>query len=514
MLLLEDAGSKFIFSYQLTPLFRIIKNVAVMLCLCTNTLLAHAQSSGVVKKINNTITRPAALAPLRFLASDELMGRSTKRSEINIAARYISEQFKSFSLKEMPGTNDYFQTFDLVVQKPATTGSLIANGNTYQLLQSLLQVNGGDVDIKAPILYVRQGTEGNVNNADVQGKIVITVPGKDDSSFSMQQFFMLDTTRKLLQQKGAVALVERHQVSNVSWSILQRYLGREKVAIKEKSGSIPVFISRDSSTNENLSTAAEGTLAVKGTQITTIPARNVIGYVEGTDSKLKDQYIVLSAHYDHLGVTKQPKMEDGKIDSIYNGARDNAIGTAAVMDAAQYFALHPPKRSVLFVAYTAEEVGEIGSRYFSEHPPIPLKQMVYNLNIDNASYNDTSIVTVVGLGRTSADEDIKKACAAFGLAAKPDPAPEQNLFDRSDNTNLAIHGIPAPTFSLGIAKFNEEINKRYHQLSDEVGNFNLDYAMKYIHAFILAAKNIADNPKQPEWIKGDKYEAAWKQLYR
>jgi Zn-dependent M28 family amino/carboxypeptidase len=206
-------------------------------------------------------------------------------------------------------------------------------------------------------------------------------------------------------------------------------------------------------------------------------------------------------------------MEEGKMDSIYNGARDNAIGVTAVIDAAKYFAQYPPKRSVLFMAYAAEEVGELGSKYFAAHPTIPLKQIVYNLNIDNASYNDTSIVTVVGLGRTSADGDIKKACAAFGLTAKPDPAPEQNLFDRSDNAQLAVKGIPAPTFSLGIQKFDEEINKRYHQLSDEVGNFDLNYAMKYIHSFILAARNIADDPKQPEWKKGDKYEAASKLLY-
>lgn len=238
-----------------------------------------------------------------------------------------------------------------------------------------------------------------------------------------------------------------------------------------------------------------------------------MGWVEGTDAKLKDQFVVLSAHYDHLGVAKQPKMEEGKMDSIYNGARDNAIGTTAVIDAARYFVQHPPKRSVLFIAYTAEEIGEVGSKYFAAHPTIPLRQLIYNLNIDNASYNDTTIVTVIGLGRTSADDDIKKACTAFGLSAMPDPAPEQNLFDRSDNTNLAEKGIPSPTFSLGIKKFDDVIMKRYHQLSDEVGNFDLNYGMKYINSFILAGKLIADDATQPYWIKGDKYEPAWKELY-
>lgn len=238
-----------------------------------------------------------------------------------------------------------------------------------------------------------------------------------------------------------------------------------------------------------------------------------MGWVEGTDASLKEQFIVLSAHYDHIGVANQPKMEEGKLDSIYNGARDNAIGTTAVINAARYFAQHPPKRSILFIAYTAEEIGLLGSQYFAANPTIQLNKVVYNLNIDNASYNDTSRVTVVGLGRTSADNDIKKACSVYGLTAMPDPAPEQNLFDRSDNVSLAAKGVPAPTFSLGIKKFDETITNRYHQLSDEVGNMDVSYAMKYMKSFILAAKYIADNPAQPKWKTGDKYEAAWKGLY-
>jgi Zn-dependent M28 family amino/carboxypeptidase len=168
-----------------------------------------------------------------------------------------------------------------------------------------------------------------------------------------------------------------------------------------------------------------------------VPAKNVMGYIEGSDRKLKKQYIVLSAHYDHIGVAKVPKMEEGKLDSIYNGARDNALGTTAVINAARYFAKYPPKRSILFITYTGEEMGLVGSKYFADHPALPLEELVYNLNIDNGGYNDTTIVSVVGLGRTSADEDIKKAAASFGMSATPDPLPEENLFDRSDNVSLA-----------------------------------------------------------------------------
>lgn len=491
-----------------------MKNIVLTFCLSGIVTSVFAQTTNDVKAINQSVTSPSALAPLHFLASDELKGRGFTRPEIQIAARYISEAFRSAGLKEVPGTNDYFQNFNLVMKKPATEGTLTANGNTFSLAQNLVQVKGRDTSIKAALVYAAYGTEADLKNIDVKGKIAVTEPGENSSNTFMQGFNMLETKRKLLQDKGAVAIVERFKEGSIPWNALQRHLSGE-TTIGEDDAGIPLLIVKDdAATLKNITNSAEETLTVQGTQITTVPAKNVMGWVEGTDPKLKSQYIVLSAHYDHLGVAKQPKMEEGKMDSIYNGARDNAIGTTAVIDAARYFAQHPPKRSVLFIAYAAEEIGEVGSKYFANHSPIPLKQLVYNLNIDNASYNDTSIITVIGLGRTSGDDDIKKAAAAFGLQAMPDPAPEQNLFDRSDNAQLAVKGIPAPNYSLGIRKFDAEINKRYHQLSDEVGNFDLDYAMKYIRSFILTAQLIADNPKQPEWIKGDKYEAAWKQLYK
>jgi len=354
-----------------------------------------------------------------------------------------------------------------------------------------------------------------LDKIDVKDKIVVTNMGSDDSSSFMDGFDLIDTKIRLAKERGAIALIERFKQADVPWSALKQYLESEHPGLEDTT-QFTVFIIDDK--NSNLLSSIQnnkqaGKIIIAGTQIKNIPAKNVLGWVEGTDAKLKNQFIVLSAHYDHLGIAKKPKMEEGKMDSIYNGARDNAIGTTAVLDAAGYFSKYPAKRSMLFIAYTAEEIGEIGSKYFSAHPTIPMHQIVYNLNIDNASYNDTTIVSIVGLGRTSSDADLKRACAAFGLTAMPDPAPEQNLFDRSDNVNLAVKGIPAPTFSLGIKKFDENITNRYHQLSDEVGNFNLNYGMKYINSFILAAKYIADNRTQPSWIKGDKYEKAWKELY-
>jgi hypothetical protein len=322
--------------------------------------------------ISETNPFNTALAPLRFLASDELKGRSTIRPEIHIAAKYISETFRSFGVKELDGIDDYFQPFNVKLEEE---------------------------------------------------------------------------------------------------------------------------------------------ILIKGQYTNQVLAKNVIGWIEGTDPVLKKEFIVLSSHYDHLGVASEPKMEEGKMDSIYNGARDNAIGTTAVIDAARYFAKYPAKRSILFIAFSAEEIGLVGSKFFALHPPLPLKQIVYALNIDNASYNDTTAITLVGLNRTSADADIRKACTAYGLSILPDPIAGR-LFNGSDNLPLAEKGIPAPTYSLGMTNFGKTILNRYHQLSDEVGNFNLNYAMKFIHSYILAAENIANNPITPQWTKGDKFEPVWKSLHQ
>jgi Zn-dependent M28 family amino/carboxypeptidase len=204
---------------------------------------------------------------------------------------------------------------------------------------------------------------------------------------------------------------------------------------------------------------------------------------------------------------------DAQGDSIYNGARDNAVGTVAVMNAAKYFAKNPPKRSILIALWTAEEKGLLGSAYFANNPLIPLNQIIFNLNIDNGGYNDTSIITVIGLGRTSADFLIEEAVGEFGVKAVADPSPEQGLYDRSDNVNFARKGIPAPTFSLGFTAFDDEINKYYHKAGDHVSSFDLNYAQTYWKSYILAAQKIANWDQKPTWKVGDKYEEVSKKLY-
>lgn len=243
-----------------------------------------------------------------------------------------------------------------------------------------------------------------------------------------------------------------------------------------------------------------------------IVLKNILAFVPGTDPRLRNQYIILSSHYDHVGVADSAIMENGKMDSIFNGARDNATGTAAVIGAAKYFARYPPKRSVLFICYSAEEEGEIGSKYYARHPLIPLDRTVCNLNVDNAGYNTTHAICLFGLGRTSVDSLVQKACMIYGLTVLSEPD-DQDIFSRSDNYVLAQKGIPAPNFSLGMTVWDKTIETRYHRLSDEVENMDLDYVVKFMRAYILSAQYIANNHFQPKWTEGDPYEKDWQTLF-
>ena len=156
----------------------------------------------------------------------------------------------------------------------------------------------------------------------------------------------------------------------------------------------------------------------------------------------------------------------------------------------------------------------MGSEYYSKNPLIPLEQTYFNFNTDGAGNNDTSIVTIIGIDRTGVTENLHKAAKAFGLEAKGDPAPEQGLYDRSDNVNFAAKGVPAIAYSPGVSGFDEELMKYYHQPADEVGTLDWEYLHKYAKSFIYAAYLIANMDSKPFWTEGDKYEAAGKTLYK
>lgn len=155
----------------------LIRKASVCIILCVAVLCSSAQLS-LIKEINQATNASVALAPLHFLASDELMGRATLRPEIHIAARYISEQFRVFGIQEMPSTQDYFQTFELKIITPPTSGSLTIGNKAYQLGSNLLQARGTPISLTAHVVYAGFGSAADLANINVQGKIVVTNMGK------------------------------------------------------------------------------------------------------------------------------------------------------------------------------------------------------------------------------------------------------------------------------------------------------------------------------------------------
>lgn len=241
-------------------------------------------------------------------------------------------------------------------------------------------------------------------------------------------------------------------------------------------------------------------------------ANNVIGIVEGTDPELKNEYILLIAHFDHIGAGLRRGITPA--DTIFNGARDNGMGVVGLLSAAKSLSQEPPKRSVIIMAVNAEEVGMLGSRFFVQHPVVPLQQIKFVLNVDSGGYNDTSLVTLVGYGRTTADAIIAEALQAFDLTLLPDPSPEQNLFNRSDNIHFARAGIPAPTFSPGFTAFDDELLKYYHQPNDKADDsFDFGYLNLFANSYAHTARLLANTDTELKWVHGDVFEEAYFQLH-
>lgn len=478
--------------------------------LLSNALFAFAQKSDIDQKFD----QKEAVTHFSYLASDELMGRDPARPEIKLAYNYLAAQLENYGAKIIPGSNGYFQSVPFQLLSPPISGNVTMGDSVFRLGNSLLVMDGRSIEGNYELIDLGFGMEADYEGKNVKDKIIITNIGAPNRMSPADLFATGREKVALAKSKGAVALIEMYNIPSIPWQLIVNNLNRSQLVIDQGDASTLPYLWIKDLTNETKNAIAtrkisQAKLNVNGKKRDSIEGKNVVAYIEGNDELLKNEFIMLSAHYDHVGVGRP----DAEGDSIYNGARDNAVGTVAVLNAAKYFAANPPKRSVIFALWTAEEKGLLGSGYFANNPLIPLNNIVYNLNIDNAGYNDTSIITVIGLGRTTGDYLISEAVAEFGLTAMADPSPEQGLYDRSDNVNFAKKGIPAPSFTLGFTAFDDSINQYYHKPADEVDSFDLDYAAIYWKSYILAAQKIANIISRPTWAAGDKYEKVGKELY-
>ena len=498
---------------MVTILCEILMNMKKILSLLLSAYSLFTLAQSDMELASQTVDQNLIKSHIGFLASDELKGRDTPSEGLKIAAKYIESRFVEYGVQKAPGMDSYFQSVPMKVIKPRKVGIVKVGKTELELNKDLVVIEGDKSIFDQPFYYAEYGLPDQLNEEDVKDKIVFALCG-DGESQSPQEWFTLSEAKKAkVKELGGLALVELYSSTQLPWNFLVRYLSRERVAIDEgdeEGGITHIWLNRSADDASFLNSDKPASIVIGETENKKFTSQNVVGFVEGSDEKLKKEIIVYSAHYDHVGIGQA----NAEGDSIYNGSRDNAVGTVTVLTAAQNLAKNPTKRSGLFVLFAGEEKGLLGSKYFVDNPPVPLDDIVYCFNSDNGGYNDTSKATIIGLTRTTAQEMIVEACKAFGLEAIEDPAPEQGLFDRSDNVRFASKGIPAPTFSMGFTAFDDEINKYYHQAADNPNTLDYAYLEKFFRSYVYACRMIGNAKKAPFWVKGDKYYDVGKTLYK
>jgi len=259
-----------------------------------------------------------------------------------------------------------------------------------------------------------------------------------------------------------------------------------------------------------------GSITIRNS-IRAVASRNVVAKLEGSDPTLKNEYVVYTAHWDHFGIGIPIEG-----DSIYNGALDNATGTAALLALAKAYKAMPtpPKRSILFVAVTAEEQGLVGSHYYSVAPIYPLARTLANINIDGLNtYGRTRDLVVVGMGASELEDYALAAAEEQGRVLKPDPEAEKGFYYRSDHFNFAKQGVPAFYAHVGVdvigkpADFGMKMRERYtsedyHKPSDEIKpDWDLSGAVEDVQLYLTIGYRVAQASKFPEWRAGNEFRA-------
>ena len=480
----------------------------VSLCLALN---AFGQSDADL--VRSTVTKNDIEAHIYFLASDELRGRATGSQEIDIAANYLANNLRRYGVEPAGDNGSYYQEVKFRERStPASINIVSDNFNKGKLITFSID----NIDFKGQGIFLNFGTEADFNKYNVKGKLVVVNAGSPNDVTMMASYNASREKVKLAEKHGALGLIELISLTSSEYSRMSHHFNAAQVflASKEDKPNLihlwNVNLEPDNDISFKTGKSFPFELDINGVETKNFGGRNVVGYLEGSDPKLKDEFVVYSAHYDHNGVGAP----NAEMDSIYNGARDNAVGTVTVLNVAENLAKYPPKRSSLFIFFTGEEKGLLGSQYFVENPTIALNRIVYCFNSDNGGYNDITKTTIIGLNRTTASDHFVTAADEFGLTAIGDPVPEQNLFDRSDNVHFARMGIPAPTYGMGFTAFDEEITKYYHRVTDNPDTLDYDYLYKFFQSYVLSARLIANDPETPFWVEGDKYFDAGIELYK
>jgi hypothetical protein len=420
--------------------------------LLTLTLLA-ATLTGFSQDVNKLIQQNDVERIIKTLTADDMQGRATFTPGIEKAAQFIESEYKKIGLQHMPGNTGYRQNFTMLKSTPVKT---------------LASINGAVVPAEKVFAAGSASFEW-ANNADVQV-----------SKISSDKNFIAEYRAALGSDKKMLILVD--PTFEAIFKRIQGFSARGSVSFKSGGGKPEkVFV---------LSDAAE----VKNFQVSytvnsqELPLFNVAGVIPGKSKP--NEYVVFSGHYDHLGIIKPVEG-----DSIANGADDDASGTTAVLTLAKYYKkLNNNARTLIFVAFTAEEIGEYGSTYFATQvKPDEVKAMFNIEMIGKASKFGENSAFITGYERSDFGKILQRNLEGTAFKFYPDPYPQQDLFYRSDNASLARVGVPAHTISTD----QIDVDKFYHTVKDELSTLDVANITSTIRAIALSSRTIVDGKDTP-----------------
>jgi Zn-dependent M28 family amino/carboxypeptidase len=518
-----------------------------------------------------TITPDGLLAHIKVLASDEFEGRAPGTKGEELSVKYISDQFKKIGLK--PGNPDgtYTQEVPLAGIKSEPRMSFTTGDKTIDLkylddfvassarLQPEIKVDKSDVVFVGYGIVAPEYGWDDYKDVDVRGKTLLMLIGdppipdsKDPSKLDEKMFKGKAMTYygrwtykyEIAAQKGAVAAIIVHETQPAAypWQVVRSSWGKENFELDNPNKNMDAVSARSWITLDvakkmvadcgqdfdalkktaiakdfrPIALTAKANIQIKQ-QIREFKSHNVIGRLEGSDPKVRDEHVIYTAHWDHLG--RHPELQG---DQIFNGAIDNASGVASVIQIAAAFTKvnPPPKRSVLFMATTAEEAGLLGAKFYAEHPLYPLEKTLADINIDGVNpWGKTHDLEDLTNGNSALDDLLGQAAARQGRVMKPNSEPEKGGFYRVDSFEFAKAGVPVLHAARGIEiigkppdygkeKRDEFVAKHYHQPSDEVDpGWDLSGAVQDVQLLFAVGYQVANGDKFPEWKPGSEFKA-------
>ncbi len=472
----------------------------------------------------NAITAANLKGDLSFLSSDALAGRYTPSPGLDVAAEFIASQFRAAGL-EPGGDHDYFQTVQMVDrQMPKPSSEMTAqDGSEFFAIppESITVVNANEaarID-HCPVLVLKAKDPDALKGVDVSGKAVI-VPEPFSSPVPAAQreevfrkAYAFDDALNAAHAKIEIA-VGRLRYGSRSRLLAVDQLGSKNVPmVVADSDRLKKWLDRPTSTPDNRTISFD----VPAPQDNKVVLKNVIGILRGSDPKLKDTCVLLTAHYDHIGTTEtgnalSPQTPKNTEDHIYNGANDDGSGTVSVIEIARSLAkLDPhPKRSLVFMTFFGEERGDIGSGYYGKHPVFPVPNTVADINLEQVGRTDSTEgkqlnnASVTGFDYSDVTTYLQNAGRQLGITVYLDKEASDEYFVRSDNAALAEQGVPAHTLCVAFDYPD------YHGLADEWQKIDYENMAKVDRAVALAAVNIANSLKAPQWNANNPKTAAFR----